>query len=361
MAKKAVKTKTAAEVASKGGAARAKALSPEERSQIARAAVKARWAKANGTGTTAVIPRATHAGEVKIGDIAIPCYVLEDGTRLISHRGLQKSLGLVVSGGAQNTAKFVGGVESKVASDNNLTARISEPIEFIPPNFGRSAFGYEATVLADICELILSARQAGVVSGPRMDRIATQCEILVRGFARVGIIALVDEATGYQEDRGRKELQKILEKYISKELARWVKTFPNEFYEEMYRLRSWKYDSTTTKRPGCVAYFTIDLTYDRLAPDLVSELKERTPRNEKGRLKNKLFQWLSTGYGHPRLRQQLEGVMVLMKVSRSWDEFYYRLNQIYPKLNQTAMLPIPAEEVFPPDEIQPAPADSMIS
>lgn len=336
----------ASEVASKGGRARAKSLTKEERSQIARAAVKARWARAKGLDPAKQILRATHAGELNIGPIPIPCYVLENGTRVISHRGLQRSLGIAVSGGAQHTASFVASIASKINSDTNLTARISSPIDFVPPNYGRSAFGYEATVLADICDLILAARQAGEIAGTRMHRIADTCEVLVRGFARVGIIALVDEATGYQEDRGRTELQQILERYISKELARWVKTFPNEFYEYMYQLRGWKFDPTSTKRPGCVAHYTVDLTYDRIAPELVKELKQRTPRNAAGRPKNKLFQWLTMDYGHPRLRQHLEGVIVLMRVSRSWDEFYFRLEQIYPKLNDTMMLPIPPEEIF---------------
>jgi len=188
-----------------------------------------------------------------------------------------------------------------------------------------------------------------------MEKMANQCEILVRGFARVGIIALVDEATGYQDVRSRDELRLILERYIAKELARWVKTFPNEFYECMYRLRGWSYDPASVKRPGCVAYYTVDLTYDRLAPDLFRELKQRTDRDAKGRLKHRLHRWLTTDYGHPRLRQHLEGVIVLMKISRSWEEFYYRLNQVYPKLNQTALLPIPAEEIFGDADDEPMP------
>jgi hypothetical protein len=39
---------------------------------------------------------------------------------------------------------------------------------------------------------------------------------LLRGFARVGIIALVDEATGFQRDRTKDALSKILEAYIAK-------------------------------------------------------------------------------------------------------------------------------------------------
>ena len=47
---------------------------------------------------------------------------------------------------------------------------------------------------------------------------------------------IVDEATGYQYDRARDALSTILEEFIAKELAQWVKTFPDEFYKKMYDL-----------------------------------------------------------------------------------------------------------------------------
>lgn len=62
--------------------------------------------------------------------------------------------------------------------------------------------------------------------------IADQCEILIRGFARVGIVALVDEATGYQYERERFELEKILNAYISDEILKWQLTFTDDFIEK---------------------------------------------------------------------------------------------------------------------------------
>jgi hypothetical protein len=60
---------------------------------------------------------------------------------------------------------------------------------------------------------------------------------LLRAFATVGIIALVDEATGYQEVRKRNELQQILEAYLKDEFAPWTKKFPDEYYKHLLRLR----------------------------------------------------------------------------------------------------------------------------
>lgn len=79
---------------------------------------------------------------------------------------------------------------------------------------------------------------------------AKQCEILVRGFARVGIIALVDSATGYEKVRARQSLEKILEEFVAKELQKWLKTFPDDFYHEIFRLNRWPYVVSSVRRPG---------------------------------------------------------------------------------------------------------------
>ena len=61
-----------------GGKARAEKLSKEQRQLIARQAAAARW------GNDAPL-RATHEGILRIGtDIELPCYVLEDETRVLA-------------------------------------------------------------------------------------------------------------------------------------------------------------------------------------------------------------------------------------------------------------------------------------
>lgn len=60
--------------------------------------------------------------------------------------------------------------------------------------------GYEATLLADICNVYLEARR-NIRLSIRQAMITSQCEMLLSSFAKVGIIALIDEATGYQQER----------------------------------------------------------------------------------------------------------------------------------------------------------------
>src|ERR1700730_11707624 len=97
--------------AAKGGLARAKALTPEERTKIARAAVETRWRNAGKTGE---IPKATHGSPdspLRIGDIEIPCYVLADGRRVLVQKSLVVALGMSPGGsshGGDRMAKFAG-------------------------------------------------------------------------------------------------------------------------------------------------------------------------------------------------------------------------------------------------------------
>ena len=121
-----------------------------------------------------------------------------------------------------------------------------EPIPYRPASGGR-AFGYRAELLPLVCDVYLSAREQKRLLKSQ-EPIAKICEILVRSLARVGIIALVDEATGYQEVRARDELQRILAAYVRAELRPWTKMFPDEFFEQVYRLQGWEYRPGTAKR-----------------------------------------------------------------------------------------------------------------
>lgn len=293
-----------------------------------------------------IVIQATHGSEdhpLRIGDIEIPCYVLEDGRRVLSQTGVVRSLDMARGGVRNSTGDRLGqfvaakGVSPFISKE--LLSASKNPIKFRTPR-GPIAYGYEATVLADLCDAVLAARQDKKLHS-QQTHIAARCEILVRGFARVGIIALVDEATGYQAFRERRALEKILEKFIAKELARWAKTFPDEFYEELFRLREWA-APTSVKRPGIIGHWTNDIVYERLAPGVLEELKRITPRDEKGRTKHRFFQRLTTEIGQPELHEHLIAVITLMKASPNWGVFYRLLQRAKPKLNE--QMPLPIEE-----------------
>lgn len=321
----------------RGGHARMSQLSPEERKAIARKGAEARW-------RTKVL-KATHGSAehpLRIGEAEIPCYVLEDGTRVLTQGGFTGALGMARGGsmiaGMNRLELFVSRKSVNPYISNELAERFANPIPFVMPDGGR-ANGFEATLLADLCEAVLKAREAGALQKQQLG-IAAKCEILVRGFARVGIVALVDEATGYQRDRAKDALAKILEAWVAKELQAWVQTFPAEFYEHMFRLRGLEFPRESVQRPRYFGILTNDIVYKRLAPGVLTELQRVTPRNYDGRPTAKYFQSLTSNVGYPKLKEHLGAVVALMKISKTWGGFLNLLNEHYPRYGETPMLPM---------------------
>jgi hypothetical protein len=159
--------------------------------------------------------------------------------------------------------------------------------------------------------------------------------MLIRGFARVGIISLVDEATGYQRDRAKDALARILEAFIAKELQPWIKTFPDDFYEELFRLRGLDFPRDTVRRPQYFGHLTNDIVYKRLAPGVLEELKRTAPKLPSGRRKGTLQQQLTPDLGHPLLREHLAKVTTIMKLSDDWHDFKKKLDRLQPRHDDT--------------------------
>jgi hypothetical protein len=157
-------------------------------------------------------------------------------------------------------------------------------------------------------------------------------------LAAVGIVALVDEATGYQEVRDKLALQAILDKFLQKEFAAWAKRFPDEFYQQIFRLRGWQWRGMKVNRPQVVAHYTKDIVYSRLAPGILNELESRNLKDEQGKRRARHHQWLTDDVGHPALAQHLYAVVGLMRGSDSWEDFKRFLDRSYPKREDSAQL-----------------------
>lgn len=280
-----------------------------------------------------------------INGIEIPAYVLEGELRVLSERGFLDALGRT---GRSSGDRGPGGLKlPRFLAANNLQPYVSQEmtadsnrIKFQPPHGGPPGFAYRATLLPEVCNVYLRAREDGALRMNQM-HIAEQAEVLIRGLATVGVIGLVDEATGYQQIRAQRALAQILEQFIDKELNPWTRTFDFEFYQEMFRLRGWGIPEGT-KRPRVVGKYTNDLVYSRIAPGVLIELQERNPAQPSGGRRAKHHQWFTRDLGHPKLKEHLAAVNALMRSSSSWNGFMARLDMAFPKLNTN--LPLLLEE-----------------
>ena len=298
-----------------------------------------------------------YTGEIDLNGYKIPCYVLEDGTRILSGRGIQSSLKLLDEDGKAEQrsgarfARFLAGKTLKPFLFKDKALGHYQPI--LAHLGGQPITGYEATLLPDLCDAVLEARAAGVLKTERQQTVATQCEILIRGFARVGIIALVDEATGFQEVRALDALQKYLNEFLLKEHAKWALRFPEVFFRLLFQMMGWQWNELSTRKPQYIGKLINNLVYERLGPNILHELRERNPANEKGNRAARHHQFFSENVGHPKLQEHLASLMALLRAAGCNRAVFNRLvDAALPRFGYT--IPLALNDATEPKQLPPA-------
>jgi hypothetical protein len=326
--------------------ARAASLSPERRAEIARNAAEQRWG--------GDLPMAAYEGTFSLGGRSIACAVLQNGTRIITQGAFLQALGR-----AERPRAGTGVLSTVDELPSFLQAEVLKPfitsdlVQSTTPLFyrtmsGMRSVGYDARLLPMVAEVYLRFRDAALAEQgkppARYERMILAADVLIRGLANVGIIALVDEATGFQRDRASDALAEILEKFIAKELQPYVRMFPQAYYEHLFRLRGLEFPRDTVKRPQYFGHLTNDIIYRRLAPGVLEELRRVTPRRPDGRRKHPFQRRLTDELGHPKLRDLLISVVTVMRLSTDYQDFIEKLDQIHPRYGETMKLALSPPE-----------------
>ena len=275
------------------------------------------------------ILKATHFGKITIGEKVLTCAVLEDGTRILSSTAMFKAFDRSRYGKSkqENTwtemPQFISANNLKPYIDKALSAGRTFSVKYVAKD-KRILDGYKAEVLPIICDLYLQARQDNVLM-PNQQPIALAAEILIRSLSKIGIIALIDEATGYEEEKERDELQKLLSLYVREEFLPWTRRFPLDFYKEMFRLKGWEYKGNA-KSP-LVGQYTNKFVYDVLPEMVLDELRNKNPLVKNKTNENKFYrkykfhQFLTENIGISHLDKHLASVITIMKLSDNWEHF----------------------------------------
>jgi hypothetical protein len=333
----------------KGGYARADSLTAEQRSLIAKEAAAKRWT--NVAKPTSDMPRVIegYSSTLDLAGTKLPCAVVDgpDGIkRVLSETGITKAILGTRSGASRRLKKAAedgGGLLPLFVAPRQLNPFITTdlrdgPLKAIDYVDGdRVIRGYDASILVAVCGVWLKARAAGVLQKQQLSK-AHQAEALTLALADTGVTALIDEATGYQDDRAKDALAKIFTSFLAKERQKWALTFPLDFYKEIYRLRGWKFEPWNSKRPSVIAAWTDDFVYDRLAPGLTEELRSKNPVADSGRRTHKHHQWFNADKGHPKLKEHIAGVIALLRAADNWESFKRGLDRAYPKFGETIPL-----------------------
>lgn len=336
MATKKMKTDEAARElsklgAKKGGRARANTMTPEERSEIASKAARARWDKAKPkTAEVEVVekpltatepvddgqpPHSLLRGTLPMAGTEIECHVLNDGRRVFTQREVVR----ILSDGrdtsnlgrylARNPLYKAGTIDSKI-------------IRFKVPSRPQLAHGYEATLLIQICELYLDARDQDRLH-PSQEKLARVAETIIRSCAKVGIIALVDEATGYQKIRAKNALRLKLQAFIAEDMQEWARMFPEVFWFELARLEGTRY--SPRNRPLRWGRYVMMFVYDAIDGDVGKKLREINPNPQHHKNHH---QWLKE-FGREKVNNQIQQVIAIMKLCDDMPEFRRKFDRVF--------------------------------
>ncbi|PKP32491.1 MAG: hypothetical protein CVU00_11645 [Bacteroidetes bacterium HGW-Bacteroidetes-17] len=287
--------------------------------------------------------KATHEGKLKIGEIELNVAVLNDGTRIITQSAVFKAFGRTKRGRAKddvrvlNRPAFIDAKNLQPFIDSELEG-VLNMIEYKSKG-GGNVEGYNADILPRLCKVYLDARERDKLV-PQQIPLARASEVLLIALSKVGIMALVDEATGYQYDREKDELQKILKAYIAEGLLPWQKTFPDIFYKELFRLNGWDFTvSGIKKRPSVVGTWTNKLIYEQLPKGVIDELKAKTPKSLSGHYTARFFQSLTAETGNPHLTAQLNQIITLFQLSDNMKHMWTQFEKL--KSRQSGQLELP--------------------
>jgi len=339
----------------RSGRARMSKLTIEQRRELGKQAAAKRWSVPQKAVMGPYTPDAW--GDLPIIGHIVPCAVIMiDGEpiRVVSERELVKSLG-----GKRGGSHWLRARESveaanlpPILSASNLRDFVSDELREglatrypykVPGRSGFIANGLRGELYPMICDVFLKARDAEALL-PSQEDLAISADVLMRALAHTGIIALIDEATGFQTKRTIDALARILEAFVAKELQPYIRgTFQPEFYEHLFRLRGLDYRRDTVKRPQYFGCLTNDIVYRRLAPGVLEELKKVAIRNDAGRPTHKYFQRLTSNLGYPKLKEHMGAVVAVMKLSSNYPDFITKLDKVAPRYGQNYLLPFPEE------------------
>lgn len=281
-------------------------------------------------------PKATHQGAINIMGKELPCVVLEDGRRIIMHKSIFEAFDRP-SRGSRKKDEEGNSIPAFLESSRlkpyltEETLEMIKSIEYIGLN-GCKNYGYRAEVIPTVCELYIKAEKDGKLAHNQL-RMAEISSLIIQSLSKVGIIGLIDEATGYQQIRPRDALEAYLNKILTKELSVWAKRFPDEYYENIYKLKGWAEFSTSKNKYSCVGHYTNDIIYSRLGKEVLHELKTKTPDTAKVRM----HQWLTNDVGHPLLSNHMQTILTLQRLALSqdwgWNKFLSLVDSVAPKKN----------------------------
>ncbi|MDH3668823.1 MAG: P63C domain-containing protein [Paracoccaceae bacterium] len=328
--------------------ARAEALSSERRREIAREAARVRWEKSSealsegptidefdlAKVTEDVVPNETmpvaiHRGNLNIMGMDVPCYVLDNDVRVIGRTSATEVLTGIKGGGALEKYIAVKALEPFIPTHLVLERMVPFRLPEVE-GLEKAVKGLPADLFIDICQGFVNALEHHYSSDSihpkltaRQQQMAVAASMFLSACAKVGLEALIDEATGYQYERETDALSLKLAAFLEEDMRKWEKTFPDDLWIEFGRLTNWK--GQITKRPKYWGKLVMELVYEKLDPDVAKWLKEHAPKPKHGQ---NYHQWLSSQYGLKKLVEHIWMIIGMAKTCETMTDLRDQVNAL---------------------------------
>ncbi len=338
-------------------------MTDQERSDRARRAARARWDRRaaekpeESTLTEAEIqrveeiepsnemPTAVHRGELDIIGMSVPCYVLDNGVRVIGRTSATEVLTGIKGGGALEKYIAVRALEPFIAKDSVLERMVPFRLPEVE-GLEKAVKGLPADIFIEICQGFVNALEHSLRRDSvhprlttRQQEMAMQASMFLSACAKLGLEALIDEATGYQYEREADALQVKLAAFLEGEMRKWEKTFPDEIWQEFGRLTRWK--GQLSRRPKYWGKLVMELIYEKLDPDVANWLRKNAPEPRYGQ---NYHQWLSGQYGLKKLVEHIWMIVGVARTCESMRELRDKVNAMYGKEPLQLRLYFPRKE-----------------
>ena len=186
------------------------------------------------------------------------------------------------------------------------------------------ANGYDVTILIDLCKAVVQAEADGKLQ-KRHQNIAKQAHIILGASAKAGIKGLVYALAGY--DATKEETIAAFRFYVREEAREYEKEFPDQLYEEWYRL--YRLPKPEHNKPWKFKQLTVNHVYWPLARSSERLLElTRAQRSRSGDKHKKLHQFLAE-IGVKALRTHLGQLLGISQVSDNREEYERRVEKVF--------------------------------
>lgn len=245
------------------------------------------------------VPVSIGTAPLTLGSAELETHVLDNTDRVLTLRSAVLALTGKEHG---NLGEIVGVAPLKPLLDVGLV--LGETREFSVPRTQFKGRGITADAFVEICQAYARAYERGALRTRAQQAIALRALLLLAACAKVGLVALIDEATGFQQYRASDDLQVRLQAYLAEHPRDWLKTFPDELWRQLARLTGYT-GPVEKSRPKWWGKVVYEVIYQALDPDIARVLITQKPSPDA----INYHQWFTEQLGLPVLKRHLDRVV----------------------------------------------------